>query len=160
MSEAVRASTKVIVFQLNDEEYTIPVDQVGSIERMMPITRVPSTAPFVKGVLNLRGIVTPVIDLRKRFDMEPFEQTSQTRIIVVTLSDIVVGMIVDAANDVLDLKEDTIEPPPKVIGTIEAEYIQGIAKLERRLLLLLDMDKVLSKEEIHQVRALDINEIR
>lgn len=143
---------KVIVFQINDEEYTVPVNVVGSIERMMPITRVPGTKPFVKGVLNLRGVVTPVIDLRERFGMDEVDATDQTRMITVTINDMNVGLIVDAANDVLDLEEDSIEPPPEVVGTVEAEYIQGVAKLDKRLFILLNLEKVLSKEDAHELK--------
>lgn len=143
---------KVIVFQIKDEEYTVPVELVGSIERMMPITRVPGTKTYVKGVLNLRGVVTPVIDLRERFGIDESETTDQTRIITVTINEMNVGLIVDAANDVLDLNEDSIEPPPEVVGTVEAEYIQGVAKLEQRLFILLNLEKVLSKEDVHELK--------
>ena len=94
---------KVIVFQLNEEEYAVSVTQVGSIERIQPITRVPQTADFVKGVINLRGVVTPVIDLRVRFDMEQKEFDELSRIIIVHMDDMEVGLIVDAANDVIDI---------------------------------------------------------
>ncbi|MGP4059848.1 chemotaxis protein CheW [Halobacillus sp. H74] len=156
MSEQDKQMLKVIVFQIKDEEYTIPVEQVGSIERMMPITRVPGTKPFVKGVLNLRGVVTPIIDLRERFEIESTDNTEQTRIITVTIQGLNVGLIVDAANDVLDLDESTIEPPPEVIGTVEAEYIQGVAKLDQRLLILLNLEKVLSKEDVHLLNKVHV----
>nr|WP_255574261.1 chemotaxis protein CheW [Halobacillus sp. Nhm2S1] len=145
---------KVIVFQINDEEYTVPVDLVGSIERMMPITRVPGTKSFVKGVLNLRGVVTPVIDLRERFGIEEVNDTDATRIITVQIHEINVGLIVDAANDVLDLEEESIEPPPEVVGTVEAEYIQGVSKREQRLFILLNLEKVLAKDDVHELNEL------
>lgn len=147
MTEQSRSIKKVIVFQINNEEYTVPVDQVGSIERMMPITRVPGTSAFVKGVLNLRGVVTPVIDLRERFGLPFKEADERTRIITVTVGELNVGLIVDAANDVLDLDETEVEPPPEIVGTVEAEYIQGVAKQEHRLLILLNLEKILSEEE-------------
>ncbi|MCA0969119.1 chemotaxis protein CheW [Halobacillus litoralis] len=147
---------KVIVFQLQDEEYTIPVDRVGSIERMMTYTRVPRTASFVKGVINLRGVVTPIIDLRERFGLESVEDSEQTRIITVTINGMNVGLIVDAANDVLDIEEDSIEPPPEVVGTVEAEYIQGVVKFEQRLLILLNMSKVLSGDDVKQLQEMDV----
>lgn len=156
MPEEMKRFMKVIVFQLNHEEYTIPVDQVGSIERIMPVTRVPRTASFVKGVVNLRGVVTPIIDLRERFDLEVGEDTEQTRIIIVTIEGMNVGLVVDAANDVLDLEEETIEPPPEVVGTVEAEYIQGVAKLDRRLLILLNLEKVLSRDEVHELQEIEV----
>ncbi|MBA2174090.1 chemotaxis protein CheW [Halobacillus locisalis] len=156
MTQDSKTLVKVIVFQLQDEEYTIPVDAVGSIERMMPITRVPRTAAFVKGVINLRGVVTPIIDLRERFGLEHMEETEQTRIITVTIDGMAVGLIVDAANDVLDIYEDQIEPPPEVVGTLEAEYIQGVVRMDHRLFILLNMSKVLSSDDIKQLQEIDV----
>lgn len=139
---------KVIVFQLQDEEYGVPVEQVRSIEKVMHITRVPRTEGFVKGVINLRGVVTPIIDLRKRFGIGEADYTENTRIIIVVLEDMEVGLIVDAANDVIDISKNSIEPPPDVVGAVEVEYINGIAKLDRRLLILLNLEKVLNPEDL------------
>lgn len=135
---------KVIVFQLADKEYVIPVSQVQSIEKIMDITRVPKTPSFVKGVINLRGVVTPIIDLRERFELQANPLDDRSRMIMITADDIEVGLIVDAANDVLDIPTSAIEPQPDVVGTIESEFIAGVAKLDRRLLVLLQLDKVLS----------------
>ncbi|GGC97105.1 chemotaxis protein CheW [Pontibacillus salipaludis] len=146
---------KVIVFQLNNEEYGVPVSRVGSIERMQPITRVPRTASFVKGVMNLRGVVTPIIDLRERFDIGGATYDDRTRIIIVHLEDMEVGLVVDAANDVIDIPGGTIEPPPEVVGTLDADYISGVAKLERRLLILLDLEEVLSDQEMKQLQSIE-----
>ncbi|SFF70771.1 purine-binding chemotaxis protein CheW [Halobacillus alkaliphilus] len=145
--EEMSSFLKVIVFQLNEEEYTIPVHQVGSIERIMAITRVPGTAPFVKGVINLRGVVTPIIDLGERLGMESTRITEQTRIITVKIGDLAVGLIVEGANDVLDINQELIEPSPEAIGTEDLEFIQGVVHLEQRLLVLLNLEKVLSLEE-------------
>lgn len=146
---------KVIVFQLNEEEYAVSVKQVGSIERIEPITRVPQTANFVKGVINLRGVVTPIIDLRIRFDIEEAEYSELSRIIIVYLNDMEVGLIVDEANDVIDIPMSAIEPAPEVIGAIDVDYIEGVAKLKDRLLILLDLQKVLTKEEIIELKAVE-----
>ncbi|MGE6753091.1 chemotaxis protein CheW [Rossellomorea sp. NPDC071047] len=134
---------KLIVFQLVDKEYAIPVDQVRSIEKLQHITRVPRTPSYVKGVINLRGVVTPIIDLRSRFDLSSSEPTESTRVIIVGLEDKEVGLIVDAANDVLDVEREMIEPSPEVVGVVEAEYIGGVVKQNKRLLILLHLDKVL-----------------
>lgn len=104
---------KVIVFKLGSEEYGIEVDKVQTIERMMPITRVPKTLSFVKGVINLRGVVIPVIDLRGRFSLPETEYTDQTRIVIVGVDDMQVGFIVDSANDVIDIKSSAIDSPQK-----------------------------------------------
>ncbi|WRP08826.1 chemotaxis protein CheW [Rossellomorea aquimaris] len=134
---------KLIVFQLVDKEYAIPVDQVRSIEKLEHITRVPRTPSYVKGVINLRGVVTPIIDLRSRFDLSSSEPTESTRVIIVGLDDKEVGLIVDAANDVLDVEREMIEPSPEVVGVVEAEYIGGVVKQNKRLLILLHLDKIL-----------------
>lgn len=143
---------KVIVFTLANEEYGIEVDKVKTIERMAPITRVPKTPPFVKGVMNLRGVVVPVIDLRGRFGLPETEPTDQSRIIIVSTGDLEVGFIVDSANDVLDVSSDEIEQPPEVVGGVKAKYIRGVAKLaEGRLLILLHLAEVLNRAEIIQL---------
>ncbi|MFC5401958.1 chemotaxis protein CheW [Cohnella soli] len=146
---------KVIVFTLAHEEYGIEVDKVRTIERMMPITRVPKTPAFVKGVVNLRGVVIPVIDLRGRFGLTETEFTENSRIIIVAANDLEVGFIVDSANDVLDVMSDTIENPPEVVGGIKAKYISGVAKIgESRLLILLNLIEVLNRSEIIQLEQI------
>ncbi|RKP55478.1 chemotaxis protein CheW [Cohnella endophytica] len=143
---------KVIVFTLAQEEYGIEVDKVRTIERMVPITRVPKTPAFVKGVINLRGIVIPVIDLRGRFGIDETEHTDSSRIIIVAANELEVGFIVDSANDVLDVMSDAIENPPEVLGGIKAKYISGVAKVgESRLLILLNLIEVLNRNEIIQL---------
>lgn len=146
---------KVIVFQLQDEEYAVSVDQVGSIERLQSITRVPQTAPFVKGIINLRGVVIPVIDLRIRFGMEEIEHSESTRIIIIHLDHIEVGLIVDIANDVIDIPAEIIEPAPEVVGTVNVDYISGVAKLDNRLLILLDLQKVLTTDELSGLQSME-----
>lgn len=140
-------SIKVIVFQLMDKEYAIPVSQVQGIEKMMHITRVPRTEKFVKGVINLRGVVTPIIDLRERFGLPSSENTESVRIIIVQFDDTEVGFVVDSANDVIDLPVNSIEPQPEVVGVIEEAFISGVAKIDNRLLILLHLDKVLNISE-------------
>jgi purine-binding chemotaxis protein CheW len=143
---------KVIVFTLAQEEYGIEVDKVRTIERLVPITRVPKTPAFVKGVINLRGIVIPVIDLRGRFGLPETELTENSRIIIVAANELEVGFIVDSANDVLDVMSDTVENPPEVLGGIKAKYLSGVAKIgEKRLLILLNLAEVLSRNEIIQL---------
>lgn len=143
---------KVIVFTLANEEYGVEVDKVRTIERMMPITRVPKTLPFIKGVINLRGIVVPVIDLRGRFGVTESEPTDSTRIVIVAVKDLEVGLIVDSANDVIDIDTDEINDPPEIVGGIKAKYLQGVARIGNdRLLVLLNLEEVLNKSEISQL---------
>ncbi|MFB9987663.1 chemotaxis protein CheW [Bacillus benzoevorans] len=148
MSEIMAKEIKLIVFKLNGKDYGIPVNDVYGIEKVQHITRVPGTAVFIKGVINLRGIVTPVIDLRKRFCMEECPYSDETRIIIVAHNDIEVGLIVDAANDVIDINEDSIEPSPEVGDYEEDDSISGVVKLEKRLLILIDLEKVLDPKKI------------
>ncbi len=151
----VVGEVKVIVFRLQDEEYGVEVNQVRSIERLEHITRVPRTPKFVKGVINLRGVVTPIINLRSRFGLDEIAYTESTRIIIVAVGELEVGLIVDSANDVIDIPVNAIEPPPEVVGGVEAAYLRGVAKLEKRLLILLNLDKVLNTEEIKQLDQLE-----
>lgn len=153
MSEEFTNNLKVIVFQLEDEEYGVPVEQVQSIEKVLHITRVPGTAKYVKGVINLRGVVTPIIDLRTRFGLDELPYSDSTRVIIVTLETMDVGLIVDAANDVIDLASESIEPAPAVVGTVEADYVNGVAKIGKRLLILLKLEKVLSVKELTEVNG-------
>ncbi|MFC7784348.1 chemotaxis protein CheW [Rossellomorea sp. GCM10028870] len=134
---------KLIVFQLVDKEYAIPVNQVRSIEKLQYITRVPGMPSYVRGVINLRGVVTPIIDLRSRFGLSSSDSSESTRLIIVGSEDKEVGLIVDSANDVLDVAREMIEPPPQVVGIMEAEYIGGVVKQNKRLLILLHLDKIL-----------------
>jgi len=146
---------KVIVFQLEEEDYAVSVSQVGSIERIQPITRVPQTEAFVKGVINLRGVITPVIDIRVRFGLEEKEYTESSRIIIVYLDEMEVGLIVDSANDVTDIPKAAIEPAPEVIGAVDTDYIEGVAKVDDRLLILLDLQRVLTPKEMADLKTVE-----
>src|SRR5690606_38042758 len=140
---------KIIVFTLAHEQYGVEVEKVRTIERMQPLTRVPKTPVFVKGVMNLRGVVVPVIDLRGRFQLPESDYSDNSRIIIVAVKDMEVGLIVDSANDVLDVDSDHIEDPPEVVGGIRAKYLRGVAKLDDgNLLVLLNLEEVLNKSEI------------
>ncbi|SHF52067.1 chemotaxis protein CheW [Ornithinibacillus halophilus] len=155
MREDLLQDEKVIIFQLKAEEFAIPVQQVGSIERMQSITRVPGTSDFVKGVINLRGVVTPIIDLRIRLNIEARDYSDSTRIIIVEINNMEVGLIVDSANDVIDIPKSSIEPAPEIVGAVNNDYIKGVAKLENRLLILLDLSKVLLSDELSELKELE-----
>ena len=114
---------------------------------MVDITRVPRAPDFVEGIINLRGKVIPIIDIRKRFNMELAEQDKNTRIVVVDIAGQVMGMVVDSVSEVLRIPASTIEPTPEVVNSIDSDYIRGVAKLEDRLLIYLDLSKILSGEE-------------
>lgn len=132
---------KYVVFQLGAEPYALRIETVRSIETMKPITRVPTHNPFVKGVINLRGVVIPVIDLRKRLGMPEAEVTGETRIIVISQSEQEVGIIVDAAQNVLDIDDSALQPPADSAG--ELLYVESMAKFDEKVLSILDLDGVL-----------------
>jgi len=155
MENDTERNIKVIVFALQKEEYALSVDFVGAIERIHPITRIPHTVDYVKGVINLRGVIIPIIDLRLRLGMEATELTDENRMIIVHLNDMQVGLIVDAANDVIDIAKDAIEPPPEVIGSVDVDYIEGVAKIGKRLLILLNLSEVLASEIQSKLSSLE-----
>ncbi|MCU9593071.1 chemotaxis protein CheW [Caldibacillus thermolactis] len=147
VQEVLKEEMKLVAFSLNGKEYAIDVKNVVSIEKMMTITRVPHVPPYVKGVINLRGVITPILDLRIRFDMEPVEYNQNTRIIIVTWENKEVGFIVDEANDVINIQEKNIEPQPDVVGNIQQNYITGVVKVADRLLIILKLETILKEDE-------------
>ncbi len=138
---------QLVVFSIADEVYAVDIHQVKEIIRVPEITRVPRTPEFVEGVVNLRGSVIPVIDLRKRLGFEAGEAGRDQRIVVMEMGEQTVGMIVDSVSEVLQVAVEDIEPPSPYVLSIDSQYIVGIAKLEERLVILLDADRVLSAEE-------------
>src|SRR5438067_10891301 len=144
---------QLVVFQLGAELYGVEISRVHEIIRLQAVTRVPRTPPFVEGIINLRGKVIPVVDLRRRFGLPTAEHTRASRIVVVEIGDQVVGLIVDAVSEVLRIAGATVEPPSPIVAGPESEYLHGIAKLPERLVMLLDLDRVLAREER---RALDV----
>lgn len=145
---------QLVVFSLLDENYGIDIYKVQEIIQYRDITYVPKAPPFVKGVINLRGRVIPVIDLKERFGLPEKEITPDTRIIVVEISSQTVGLIVDSVTEVLRIPNANIEPPPPVT-TIEADFIEGVGKLDERLIIILDIDRILTKEEKKELAAIE-----
>jgi len=155
MEEVNVQDKKLIIFRIEEEEYAVSIQNVGSIEKIEAITRVPGTADFVKGVINLRGVITPVIDLKQRFHQKETTFTELSRIIIIHIDDITVGFIVDEANDVIDVNADLIEEPPEVVGSHDIEYISGVIKLDSRLLILLELTEVLQQKELTELRSME-----
>ncbi|MHC1711969.1 MAG: chemotaxis protein CheW [Solidesulfovibrio sp.] len=139
---------QLVTFTISSEEFGLDILKVQEIIRTMDITKVPRAPDFVEGVINLRGKVIPIIDLRKRFGMDSKPHDSQTRIIVVEINAMVVGFVVDSVSEVLRIKSNTVEPPPPIVSGIDSEYISGVGKLENRLLILIDLDRLLSTTEL------------
>jgi len=144
---------QLVVFTLANETYGIAISTVNEIIRMQDITEVPRTPDFVEGVINLRGRIVPVIDLRKRFGLEAAEATQASRIMVVELQGLTVGMIVDSVSEVLRLPTDSIEPTPAIASGVDSAYLKGVGKWDDRLIILLDIEKVLYQSEQEEVAA-------
>jgi len=138
---------QLVVFQLGAELYGVEIARVHEIIRLQTVTRVPHAPAFVEGVINLRGKVIPVVDLRRRFGLPLGDHTRASRIVVVEIGDQVVGIVVDGVSEVLRVNKGTIEPPSPVVAGIESDYLHGIAKLPERLVILLNLDRVLARDE-------------
>ncbi len=141
---------QLVSFEIGTEEYAIPILAVQEINRMMSITRVPNSPPSVEGVINLRGRIIPVVDLRKRFGLSEVEDSADARIIVVEVGQQgrVLGFMVDRVNQVLRLARDIVDPAPSVAGAAGADFVEGVGKLEDRLLILLDLDRLFADTEL------------
>jgi purine-binding chemotaxis protein CheW len=148
---------KYLTFKLGSEEFGLEILKVQEIIQMQSITRVPRTPEFVRGVINLRGKVIPVVDLRLKFGMESTEDTERTCIVVVQIrsatSVVVMGTIIDEVREVLDIPEASIEDTPSFGTSIDTEFILGMGKIGQNVKILLDIDKVLSAQEISHVTA-------
>lgn len=143
-------SGKYLTFKLADEEYGLEILKVREIIGMMDITSVPQTPDFVKGVINLRGKVIPVVDLRLKFGMEEKEITEETCVIVVEVG-VQMGIVVDTVSEVLDIAESQIEDPPKFGAKVDTQFIRGMGKVEDDVKILLDIENVLTSTELVMV---------
>ena len=137
---------QLVSFHLDGEEFGLEILKVQEIIRMQDLTRVPNSPKFVEGVFNLRGKVIPVIGLRKRFGMKDCERDKQTRIVVAEVGGNVLGFVVDSVSEVLRLPADRIEPAPR-LTKVDRDYISGVGKLDDRLLILLDVERMMSDSE-------------
>jgi purine-binding chemotaxis protein CheW len=149
---------KYLTFKLDVEEFGIEILKVQEIIKMMNITRVPRTPAFVRGVINLRGKVIPVVDLRLKFEMDGKEETEKTCVIVVTVrrngQEVVMGVIVDEVSEVLDVAGTSIEPAPEFGGVVDTSFILGMGKVGERVVTLMDVDRVLSGSEVSSVAGI------
>jgi purine-binding chemotaxis protein CheW len=145
---------QLVVFELNKENYGLDISTVEGIIKMQTITKMPRAPEYVEGVTNLRGVVVPVISLRRRFGMAALENNRDTRIVVVFLNHTKVGMVVDGVSEVLRVQEEDIEPTPPMVSTVDTSFIRGIAKMDDRLITLLDLNKVLSLSDSISIEKL------
>lgn len=148
---------QLVTFKLGSEEFGVDILKVQEIIKMMNVTKIPNAPAFIEGVINLRGKIIPIVDLRKRLGFKGQEFDKSTRVIVVELDGLVLGFIVDSVSEVLRIPEDTIEPPPSMVAGIESEYIEGVGKLDDRLLILLELKKIFSSPEKKDIENIEAN---
>jgi purine-binding chemotaxis protein CheW len=150
---------QLVIMKLGTEEFGIPVQYVTSIIGMQPITRIPRAPTFLEGVINLRGQITAIVDLRKRFRMEIKPHDKATRIVVMTVEDIVVGLIVDAVYEVLRIQKKDIGAAPSVLqNEAESKYVTGVGKVGDRLIIIMDVRELLTKREIETVEKIEVKD--
>ncbi len=146
---------QVVSFHLGSEEYGVDIGQVQEIIRMVEITHVPRAPHFMEGVINLRGQLIPIIDLRTRFGMKRAEATKSTRIVVTEIGTKRVGIVVDSVSEVINIPIENVEPAPEMIAGVGTEYIQGVGKMNDRLIIMLDLTMVMSGEEKQELASLE-----
>ena len=145
---------QLVTFSVDVEEFGVNILKVQEIIRIMEITKVPQAPEFVEGIINLRGKVFPIIDLRHRFGLVPKTHDKNTRIIVIEVKSIIVGFVVDAVSEVLRIPASTVEPPSPIVAGVDSDYISGVGKLQDRLLIMLDLDKLLSIDDISMINGM------
>ncbi|MFH2144996.1 MAG: chemotaxis protein CheW [Candidatus Omnitrophota bacterium] len=147
-----KGEIQLVVFMVGEEEFGVEINQVREIVKLVSITRMPKAPVFIEGVVNLRGQIITVIDLAKRLDLPSKGRTETSRIMVVEVGGNTVGMIVDSVSEVLRLTPDAIEATPALIESeVHEQYLRGVGKIDDRLLILLDLNEVLTSEELHHV---------
>lgn len=143
VQEVSEREEQLVAFNLANEIYGVDIFLINEIIRMREITQIPRTSPDIEGVVNLRGKIVPILDLRKRLGLPEVERNANTRIIIVELSDCTVGMVVDGVTGVLRMRESNIEPPSQLVTDLDADFIRGVGKTDSTLVILLNLDKVL-----------------
>ncbi len=145
--------SQYLTFTLGDEHYGVDILRVQEIKGYTAVTRIPNTPDFIKGVLNLRGTIVPIVDLRTKFGMEKIEYTRFTVIVVVVVQERVMGIIVDAVSDVLNIPQKDVQPTPPFGSSVDVSFISGIGKCADKLVAILDIDRILSVAELAQAAA-------
>lgn len=156
MATDVAELTQFLTFKLGEEVFAVDVSQAQEVLEVVAITRVPRTPEFMTGVINLRGSVVPVVDLRLKFDMEKAERTIDTCIIVMEVylgkETVVLGALVDSVQEVIELEPGQIEPPPKIGTNLNTDFIRGMGKRNDQFIIILDIDRIFTEEELSQVK--------
>ncbi|MBI4686528.1 MAG: chemotaxis protein CheW [Nitrospirae bacterium] len=148
---------QLVTMRIGNEEYAVDIIRVQEINRMRDITRVPNSPPYVEGVINLRGKVIPVVNLRKKFSLPEVQSDGRSRIIIMDIKGITMGVIVDSVSEVLRVSPDTVESAPPMASDISADFFKGIAKLEDRLIILIDIDRLLGNGKAGHAAMLGSN---
>jgi purine-binding chemotaxis protein CheW len=148
LNRAENPVIQLVGFRLDNEDYAIAITKIQEIILMKPITRIPQVPDFIEGLINLRGSVIPIVNLRKRFGLPPREIDDETRTIVVNVHEKTVGCVVDAVTQVMRINRDQIQPPPLGVMAVNHQYLAGLAKLDDRLMIILDIDKLFQAEEL------------
>lgn len=146
LDTGAQTGSQCLSFRIGEEEYGIDILRVQEIKGYSNITRIPNTPPHIKGVINLRGAVVPVVDLRAKFSMELMEYTKFTVIILVAVASRTMGLIVDAVSDVLDIKEEDIQAPPELGVSVDTRFMRGMTTVNDRLVAILDVDRLLGED--------------
>ena len=154
--ESITETTQYLTFKLEDELFALDIGKVREVLDFTSITKVPQTPDYMRGVINLRGSVVPVVDLRLKFGMTMAEQTVNTCVIIVEVDmggeDVVMGAMADSVQEVLDLEPDHIEPPPRIGAKLNLDFIRGMGKHQDQFIIILDIDKVFTIDELELVR--------
>lgn len=145
---------QIVVFRLSSEEYALPITKVKDINRFMPLTKMPKSPAFMKGVINLRGEIIPVVDLRERFGLTANEATDDSRIMIVDFNNQLIGIVVDGVTEVITIPTAEIDIPPAA-SKLNMKQVPGIGKFNNRLLILLDIDEVFSAEEVEDLKGMN-----
>ncbi|MDF2564742.1 MAG: cheW 2 [Massilibacillus sp.] len=148
---------QIVAFRLSSEEYALPITKVKDINRFMPLTKMPKSPAFMKGVINLRGEIIPVVDLRERFGLPVSEATDDSRIMVVDFNNRLLGIIVDCVTEVLSIPTTEIDIPPAA-AKLNIKQVPGVGKVNNRLLILLNIDEVFSEEEVKSLKDIKRDE--
>jgi purine-binding chemotaxis protein CheW len=156
--EQIHEELQLVAFCLQGEEFAINIQQVREVLKLTQITPLPQSLYFIEGVINLRGEVIPVVDLRKRFQISDSEKNDNTRIIIVEIDESLVGLIVDSVSEVLHLSAAAVDPPPKRLAGTRTEFIAGVGKLDERLIIILDINRILSTDEQMELEQLQLGE--
>lgn len=148
-------SQQFLTFVLGDENYAVDILRVQEIKGWSPVTHIPNTPEYMRGVLNLRGTIVPIVDLRMRFNMSSVEYTELTVVVVLSVKaegrERILGIVVDGVSDVLSVKDEEVKPTPDFGGTISTEYIKGLVTVDEDMVMLLDIDLLLSVDELNQL---------